>query len=97
LKSNSFTQFNDSTSSGSTIQHLYQNVFVDFSFSFPSISEQTTIASFLDYKTAQIDALIAKKGALLDKLAEKRTALISHAVSGNEEIFVKLHYCPVNN
>lgn len=47
----------------------------------PSIEEQQTIARFLDFKTAQIDALIAKKKALLDKLAEKRTALISHAVT----------------
>ena len=47
----------------------------------PRIDEQKTIAHFLDYKTAQIDALIAKKQALLAKLAEKRTALISHAVT----------------
>ena len=47
----------------------------------PPIDEQKTIARFLDFKTAQIDALIAKKQALLDKLAEKRTALISHAVT----------------
>lgn len=47
----------------------------------PGISEQETIARFLDFKTAQIDALIAKKKALLDKLAEQRTALISHAVT----------------
>ncbi|MDP2751671.1 MAG: restriction endonuclease subunit S [Rhodocyclaceae bacterium] len=47
----------------------------------PPIDEQKAIAQFLDYKTAQIDALIAKKEALLTKLAEKRTALISHAVT----------------
>ena len=47
----------------------------------PPVEEQKTIARFLDFKTAQIDALIAKKKALLDKLAEKRTALISHAVT----------------
>lgn len=47
----------------------------------PPLEEQQTIARFLDHKTAQIDALIAKKRALLDKLAEKRTALISHAVT----------------
>lgn len=47
----------------------------------PPIEEQEAIASFLDYKTAKIDALIAKKEALLAKLAEKRTALISHAVT----------------
>lgn len=47
----------------------------------PPDEEQKTIARFLDFKTAQIDALIAKKKVLLDKLAEKRTALISHAVT----------------
>lgn len=47
----------------------------------PPLDEQHTIARFLDHKTAQIDALIAKKKALLDKLAEKRSALISHAVT----------------
>ena len=48
---------------------------------FPPFEEQQAIARFLDFKTAQIDALIAKQKTLLDKLAEKRTALISHAVT----------------
>lgn len=47
----------------------------------PSKEEQKAIAGFLDRKTAQIDALIAKKQALLEKLAEQRTALISQAVT----------------
>jgi type I restriction enzyme S subunit len=47
----------------------------------PSIGEQRAIVRFLDHKTAQIDALIAKKRSLLDKLAEQRTALISQAVT----------------
>lgn len=47
----------------------------------PDLKEQDEIVNFLDYKTAKIDALIAKKKALLDKLAEKRTALISYAVT----------------
>lgn len=53
----------------------------DFRAALPSFEDQQTIARFLDYKTAQIDALIARKEALLKKLAEKRTALISHAVT----------------
>jgi type I restriction enzyme, S subunit len=52
-----------------------------FQILIPSSEEQSSIVSFLDYKTAQIDALIARKEALLTKLAEKRTALISHAVT----------------
>ncbi len=47
----------------------------------PSIEEQQAIVRFLDFKTTQIDALITKQQSLLDKLAEKRTALISHAVT----------------
>ena len=50
-------------------------------FAVPDFQEQQIISRFLDYKTAQIDALIAKKQSLLEKLAEKRTALISHAVT----------------
>ncbi|EKF73683.1 type I restriction-modification methylase s subunit [Alcanivorax hongdengensis A-11-3] len=48
---------------------------------YPPLDEQKAIARFLDHKTAQIDALIAKKQSLLDKLAEQRTALISQAVT----------------
>lgn len=58
-------------------QHAIANAFTPI----PPIDEQHTIARFLDYKTAQIDALIAKKQALLDRLAEKRSALISNAVT----------------
>lgn len=53
----------------------------NFRAALPPLDEQKTIASFLDFKTGQIDALIAKKRSLLDKLAEKRTAVISHAVT----------------
>ncbi len=47
----------------------------------PAIETQKRIASFLDEKTAQIDALIENKRALLDRLAEKRQAIITHAVT----------------
>ncbi|GAB2188673.1 hypothetical protein MAH1_02790 [Sessilibacter sp. MAH1] len=65
----------------STINQLTTQTLGDFEIALPPIEEQQTIARFLDFKTAQIDALIAKKKALLDKLAEKRTALISHTVT----------------
>lgn len=54
---------------------------LNFQLALPPINEQRSIARFLDYKTAQIDALIVKKETLLKKLAEKRTALISQAVT----------------
>lgn len=47
----------------------------------PPLPEQQTIASFLDHETAKIDALIAKKERLIELLQEKRTAIVSHAVT----------------
>ncbi|NNG76140.1 restriction endonuclease subunit S [Acinetobacter sp. ANC 4277] len=44
-------------------------------------NEQKIIADFLDKRLAQVDALIAKQETLLEKLAEQRVALISHAVT----------------
>ena len=53
----------------------------NFKIILPPLPEQTAIAAFLDCKLAQIDALISKQETLLAKLAEKRTALITHAVT----------------
>ena len=47
----------------------------------PGIKEQQTIVRFLDAQTAQIDALVAKKLALVDRLKEKRRALIARTVT----------------
>ena len=47
----------------------------------PLLTEQRTIAAFLDRETAKIDLLVAKKERLIELLKERRTALISHAVT----------------
>ena len=47
----------------------------------PSISEQTAIAAFLDRETAKIDGLVARKERLIEFLQEKRTALITRVVT----------------
>ena len=48
---------------------------------FPPLPEQAAIAAFLDRETAKIDALVSKKERLIELLQEKRTALISRAVT----------------
>lgn len=47
----------------------------------PPINDQWAIADFLDRETAKIDTLVAKKRTLIERLKEKRTALISRAVT----------------
>lgn len=47
----------------------------------PPIAEQEKIADFLDWRTAQIDALIAKKQSLLERLTEKRVNVIASYVT----------------
>lgn len=47
----------------------------------PPVEEQKKIANFLNNKVEKVNALIAKQETLLEKLAEQRVALISHAVT----------------
>ena len=81
LNSNVFEVFVDYNSGGSTIQHLYQNVFVNFKFPIPPLSEQQQIVSFLDTKTSLIDSLIEKTQRKIELLKEKRTSLINEVVT----------------
>lgn len=47
----------------------------------PAATEQLQIAAFLEWKTGQIDALIARKQELMTKLMEKRIAVITQCVT----------------
>lgn len=58
-------------------QYALKNAVVGF----PPLPKQKRIADFLNNKTTQIDALIDKKKQLLQRLAEKRQAIITQAVT----------------
>ena len=47
----------------------------------PPVCEQRAVADFLDCETGNIDALVAKKERLIELLQERRTALITRAVT----------------
>ncbi len=81
LQSEDFVSDVEAHSVGVSYPAINASVLASLPIVEPPLLEQQAIARFLDYKTAQIDALIAKKEALLTKLAEKRTALISQAVT----------------
>ncbi len=81
--SEAFRQRLDAAVQSVTRSHQRANPRDIYSFwnAWPPLDEQQTIARFLDAKTAQIDELIAKKRQLIDKLKEKRQALIARTVT----------------
>jgi type I restriction enzyme S subunit len=50
------------------------------------MAEQLAIATFLDCETAKLDALTAEAQRAIDLLQERRTALISAAVTGQIDV-----------
>jgi type I restriction enzyme S subunit len=66
-------------------------------FALPPVAEQRAIAAFLDRETGRMDALVAKKRELIERLKEKRTALISRTVTrGLPPAAAKAAGLPVN-
>jgi len=82
LKSSLFLHFIDLTKGGSTVQHLYQNVFNRFLYVCPPLPEQRAIAAYLDERTAHIDRIIAAINAKIAALQELRQTLINDVVTG---------------
>lgn len=82
IRSKVFDDFVAFNFSGSTINHLYQNVFETFRFPFPALTTQRQIADFLDRETARIDLLIEKKQRLVALLGEKAQAKKLDLVTG---------------
>ena len=64
-----------------TLPILSQNEVADVVLALPAFPEQRAIADFLDRETKKFDTLVAKKRELIEKLKEKRTALISQTVT----------------
>jgi type I restriction enzyme S subunit len=60
-----------------TIPHLTGEKLRRYRFPKPPFCEQRAIADFLDAETAKLDTLVAKRQELIEKLKEKRSALIS--------------------
>jgi len=85
-----FTEILEKSVHGSTMQHLTKDNFGGFEVSLPSLSEQQSIANYLDRKTHQIDTLIEKKQKLIALLKEQRAAIINQAVTKGLNTNVKL-------
>jgi type I restriction enzyme, S subunit len=81
LQSNNFKSLVELNWSYGTQQNIGMGVLSNLPITYPNLSEQTTIASFLNHKTTQIDTLIEKKEQLIEKLKLQRQAIINEAVT----------------
>ena len=70
----------------STIVHLYQEIYKEFSFPFPEKHIQQAIADYLDEKCSKIDETIEQKELLIKQLEEYKQSLIYECVTGKREV-----------
>lgn len=75
-------------SQGSTVSHLNMGDIINIPILLPPLSEQIEIAAFLDCETTKIDTLITEAQHAITLLKERRTALISAAVTGKIDVRV---------
>lgn len=84
---------------GVTVMHIYSSELKKLAIPVPPLQEQKQIGAHLDHVTARIDALVQRTGfkdrgdqttgavgALIARLHEYRTALISAAVTGKIDV-----------
>jgi type I restriction enzyme S subunit len=67
--------------SGTTFKELSTNNFANFSLSQPSLTEQQSIADYLDRKCGEIDELITLQEEMITKLQSYKQSVITEAVT----------------
>ena len=85
----------NSIGKGTTFIELGNQGLGSYSIPIPPFPEQQAIATFLDRETERIDSLIGKKKKFVELLKEKRTALISRAVTKGLNPKVKMKHSGV--
>lgn len=83
IRSKTFVSFFGQASDGVRIGQwdLSKPRMKEIPFFLPPIGEQTTIATFLDNKTAKIDKAIAQKQKMIELLKERKQIIIQNAVT----------------
>ncbi len=71
---------------GTTMQRISRSTLGRVRFAFPPLAEQTEIAAFLDREIAKIETLTTEAQRAIALLQERRTALISAAVTGQIDV-----------
>ena len=76
-----FVSLVDSSTFGAKMPRANWDFIGDARLPLPPLNEQRAIATYLDRETERIDALVAKKRLLIERLEEYRTALITRTVT----------------
>lgn len=66
---------------GTTIVHLYQNIFERMPLLAPSISEQQKIADYLDKVCGEVDEMVALQETMIEELKAYKQSVITEAVT----------------
>lgn len=86
LMSDSAHEFWNSRIMGATFRRLNLDVLAQTPIPLPSIGEQCDIAAYLDEQTSRIDVLISESEDLIALSEERRSALITAAVTGQIDV-----------
>ena len=71
---------------GATIQRRHRRRSRRLPIALPPLDEQRRIAAYLDEQTAKIDTLIAETERFIELARERRSALITAAVTGQIDV-----------
>jgi type I restriction enzyme S subunit len=71
---------------GSTHKTIYQPDAARLAIAVPPIAEQAAMVRYIDRETEQIDQMVAKVEAAIERLQEYRAALITAAVTGKIDV-----------
>ncbi|ATY27386.1 restriction endonuclease subunit S [Bacillus velezensis] len=81
LNSQVFDKYIKFFETGSTIKHLYQETFENFSYPLPTRLEQKKISLFLNRKIKLVDEVIKNKGNMMTLLEKQCQSIITEAVT----------------
>ena len=87
LKSDYFWDwYNSSQRGSSTIKHLYQEQFYNFSFFLPDLAHQEKVIKKIDDQFFKLDQVINYRKQIIEKLEEYKKSLIYEYVTGKREV-----------
>ena len=86
MRTNYFQKHITLHATGSTFAGISQEKIGNYLVALPPLEEQTAIIRFLEAETTKFDTLTAEAQLAIDLLQERRTALISAAVTGQIDV-----------